>query len=77
MDTINISLPQQLKLQANQLIDMGFYASFSDLVRTSLRNTLSQSKFDILAAQAIREYQSGKTKVLKNEKDIDTFLKSF
>jgi len=77
MNTINISLPEQLKMQANQLIDMGFYASFSDLVRTALRQTINQSQYDIWANQAKKEAKSGKIKPLSSKKDIDNFLKNF
>lgn len=77
MNTINISLPEQLKMQANQLIDMGFYASFSDLVRTALRQTINQSQYDIWANQAKKEAKLGKIKPLSTKKDIDNFLKNF
>jgi Arc/MetJ-type ribon-helix-helix transcriptional regulator len=40
MKTINISLPDKLKSQADNLIKSGYYASFSDLVRTALRHEL-------------------------------------
>jgi len=40
MKTINISLPDKLKTQADNLIRAGYYASFSDLVRTALRSVL-------------------------------------
>ncbi len=76
MNTINISLPQQLKTQADQLIDMGFYASFSDLVRTALRQTISQSQYDIWADIAKTEAKLGKIKPLKTKKDIDNFLEN-
>jgi len=42
MKTINISLPDKLKTQADNLIRAGYYASFSDLVRTALRETISK-----------------------------------
>jgi Arc/MetJ-type ribon-helix-helix transcriptional regulator len=40
MTTINISLPDKLKKQADKLIKDGYYASFSDLVRTGLRQMI-------------------------------------
>jgi predicted nucleotidyltransferase len=40
MTTINISLPDKLKNFADQQINGGYYASFSDLVRTALRQLL-------------------------------------
>ena len=42
MKTINISLPDKLKTQADNLIRAGYYASFSDLVRTALRETIAK-----------------------------------
>jgi len=74
MATINISLPSQLKAQADDLIGKGYFASFSDLVRTALRNTLEESPYDSLVREAIRDHPLGKTKVLKTKKDIDDFI---
>ena len=76
MTTINISLPEKLKSQAEELIEKGFYASFSDIVRHSLRNTVSKSRYDLLTELAIEEEKQGKLKVLKTPKDIDNFVKS-
>lgn len=45
--TINISLPNQLKAQADKLVKYGFYASFSDLVRTALRREIERHKDEI------------------------------
>lgn len=44
MSTINISLPDKLKKEADKLIKAGYYSSFSDLVRTALRKLLAQDK---------------------------------
>lgn len=74
MDTINISLPSQLKGQADNLIKQGYFASFSDLVRTALRKVLMENTYDKLALEAIRDYRLGKTKALRTKKDIDAFL---
>ena len=40
MTTVNISLPEKLKADADSLIAAGYYASFSDLVRDSLRKVV-------------------------------------
>lgn len=40
MSTINISLPDKLKNVADQQIQAGYYVSFSDLVRTAIRQLL-------------------------------------
>jgi Arc/MetJ-type ribon-helix-helix transcriptional regulator len=42
MKTINISLPDKLKSQADNLIKSGYYASFSDLVRTAMREVMAK-----------------------------------
>jgi len=42
MKTINISLPDKLKTQADNLIRAGYYASFSDLVRTAIRQVMTK-----------------------------------
>lgn len=44
MKTINISLPDKLKTQADNLIRAGYYASFSDLVRTAIREVMVKQK---------------------------------
>ena len=43
MKTINISLPGQLKIEAEELVEKGYYASFSDMVRTALRKLLDDN----------------------------------
>jgi len=75
MHTINISLPAQLKSQADNLIQAGYFASFSDLVRTALRQTLADSRYESWASEAIGEQQDGKTLVLRDKKSIDSYLK--
>lgn len=76
MDTINISLPSQLKGQADSLIKKGYFASFSDLVRTAIRKVLAENKYDRLVAEALRDHRLGRTKVLRTKKDIDEFIES-
>ena len=74
MDTINISLPTQLKAQAEALIDQGHYASFSDIVRNALRLIIRSNYYDDLAQEAVADYRKGKTKALRTKKDIDAFV---
>ncbi|NQS89579.1 type II toxin-antitoxin system ParD family antitoxin [Patescibacteria group bacterium] len=74
MATINISIPEQLKSESETLVRSGYYASFSDLVRDSLRHLLEKSKFDLLANQAKKELKKGKATVLDSNKAIDEFL---
>ncbi len=75
MDTINISLPSQLKSQAEALIKQGYFASFSDLVRTALRQVIVEDTYNKSAKEAEREYKQGKTKSLRTKKDIDEYVK--
>jgi len=76
MTTINISLPDKLKEQAESLVDKGLYASFSDLVRDALRQTISKSRYDLWAEEAKEDLRKGRAKVLKSQKDIDEYIKS-
>ena len=43
MSTINISLPDKLKAVVDEQVKSGYYASFSDLVRTAIRQLLLPS----------------------------------
>lgn len=76
MQTINISLPVKLKKQAQELVKSGIYASFSDLVRDSIRQTIKMSRYDLLAEEAKKEEREGKIKPLKTKKDIEDFVNS-
>ena len=76
INTINISLPSQLKEDAESLILAGQYASFSDLVRTAIRGLLTESKYDLLAKEAMKDYQTGRAKVLSNKAEIKRYLTS-
>ena len=76
MDTINISLPAKLKSQANSLVKRGFYASFSDLVRDSVRKAIERNKFDLWAEEAKQDLKTGKAAVLKSDKEIEKFVES-
>jgi len=76
IDTINISLPSQLKQEAEGLITGGHFVSFSDLVRTALRKLLAESKYDLWAQVAINDYQKGKAKELSSKKEIEKYLDS-
>jgi len=74
MKTINISLPLQLKKDIEKLIEFGFFASFSDAVRASLRKTFDGKKYDMYFEEAKRDVQRGKIKPLATDKDIDMFV---
>lgn len=76
MTTINISLPDKLKDQAQELVKVGFYASFSDLVRDSLRQLVKRNRYDLLAEEAKEDLKKGRATVLKNKKEIEKYMKS-
>ena len=77
MNTINISLPEKLKQEADAAVKEGYFASFSDFARTAFRKTLSEYKLDRLVAEAKREHKAGKTTVLKTDKDIENYFAKF
>lgn len=74
MTTINISLPEQLKNDADLLVREGFYVSFSDLVRDSLRSILANARYEKIYRQAKKDYKDGKAIVLKNKSDINSLF---
>lgn len=75
MSTINISIPAKLKSQAELLVKSGFYVSFSDLVRDSLRRLVEKNKYDLWVDEAKKDMKKGKAVVLKSVKDIDHYIK--
>lgn len=75
MATINISLPTQLKAQADALINQGHYASFSDIVRSALRLIIRTNHYDQMVQEAVEDHRLGKTKVLRTKKDIHEYLR--
>lgn len=76
MITINISLPDKLREQANKLIKKGYYASFSDLTRTAIRKLTSQNKLDLLLEEAKRDIKQGRAVTLDTQENIDRFIDS-
>ena len=75
MTTINISLPEKLKEDAESLISGGLYSSFSDLVRDSLRNVIAKNKYDLWYEEAKDDERAGRSVILKSKKDIDNYFK--
>ena len=75
INTINISLPTQLKSEAEKLIESGYFVSFSDLTRTAIRK-LVESKYDYLIEEAKTDHAKQKLSVMSNEKDIDNYFKN-
>lgn len=73
--TVNISLPINLKKEADFLVSTGDYASFSDFMRTAARLALKE-KYKSMVEEAKRDEALGLTKVLKSKEDIDNFVNS-
>ncbi len=73
-NTINISLPAQLKIQADQAINDGHFASFSDLVRTGIRKLLNNDRYEQMWQQAKTDHVNNDTKVLQNKEDINKYF---
>jgi len=76
MNTINISLPDQLKSQAQALIKQGHYVSFSDLVRDALRRVIEKNQYDIWAQQAKEEVKKRQAVILKSPPEVDKYIES-
>jgi len=75
MTTINISLPEQLKKEADTLIGAGYYVSFSDLVRDGLRNIIDTRRYDRWDKEAKQDEKEGRATILKSKKDIANYFK--
>ena len=76
MTTINISLPEKLKEQAQTLVEEGFYASFSDLVRDSIRELIAENRYNLWFKEAREDLKKGRARQLRNKKEIDGYIKS-
>jgi len=74
VNTINISLPTKLKEAADALVASGEYASFSDLARSAIRQTILDKKYRAMIDEAKKERLEGEGKLLKNRDDIDSFI---
>ncbi len=77
MATINISIPDKLREQAQLLIKAGVYVSFSDFVRDSMRQALKRDKYEIVFERAMKDEKEGKAIKLESDKDIDDYVNSF
>jgi Arc/MetJ-type ribon-helix-helix transcriptional regulator len=76
MSVINISLPSKLKTDGQKLVEEGHFVSFSDLMRTALRDLLAKNKYDQWAKEAKDEYKRGKSIVLESKEDINKYIDS-
>ena len=81
MTTVNISLPDNIYNDAKKLLAKRGYASFSELIRDTLRGVLYPRltengftpEFEEEILKAVKE-SAGKSKVWRSEKDIDKFF---
>lgn len=73
--TINISLPKKLKEAADALITGGEYASFSDLARSAIRQTVLDRKYNAMVERARQEEALGLSTVISNKEELDAYLK--
>lgn len=76
MNTINISLPLQLKKDAQKLVDRGLYASFSDLVRDSLRHVIAKDKYDRMAQEAMQAKRKGGGVSFEDKRELAKYFES-
>lgn len=76
INTINVSLPSELKKEADGLILSGHFVSFSDLVRTAIRKLLTESKYDLMTKEAKKEFEKGETKSLNSKTEVKNFVNS-
>lgn len=74
MATINVSIPDKLKQKAEKLVQEGYYSSFSDMVRYSIRKTIEANIYDLLGDEAEKELAEGKGTILRSKKDIEDFV---
>ena len=75
MATINISLPITLKSQAENAVGLGLYSSFSDFVRTAMREHLAAIKYNVWAEEAKKEMKEGKGTLIKTDAELDAYFK--
>ena len=77
MATVNISLPDKLKQQADSLVKNGYYASLSDLIRHSLRTVITDAyQYQQWVEEAKKDLKQKQAVVLKSPQDIDTYIDS-
>ncbi len=75
MATINISLPTTLKSQAENAVGLGLYSSFSDFVRTAMREHLAAIKYNVWAEEAKKEKREGKGTIIKSDAELDAYFR--
>lgn len=75
MSRITVSLPEKLKEQTRRLVDLGYFSSLSDAVRSALRDKAKETKYELLAQEAKEELKSNQAIILKDEQDIEKYLK--
>ena len=72
--TVNISLPTNLKKEADSYVARGDFASFSDFVRTTMRDALRDMRFKSIIEESKREEDLGTATILNGPEEIDKFM---
>ncbi|HCC84212.1 MAG TPA: hypothetical protein DEP87_00795 [Candidatus Pacebacteria bacterium] len=70
----NISLPPKLRDSAQVLINQGYYASFSDLVRDSLRQLLERQNLTQEIYQVKQDLTTGAAKTIASTQELKQCL---
>jgi Arc/MetJ-type ribon-helix-helix transcriptional regulator len=77
MATVNISLPDKLKQQADSLVKKGYYASLSDLIRHSLRKVITDAhQYQLWVEETKKDLKQKQAVIIKSPKDTDTYIDS-
>lgn len=74
MVTLNISLPEKLRDQVDELIEQGHYVSVSDAIRTALRDMVTNSLIEKWVKEAKHDVKMGQAVILKSKSDITKYM---
>ncbi|HYD34533.1 MAG TPA: type II toxin-antitoxin system ParD family antitoxin [Vitreimonas sp.] len=74
MSTVNVSLPNKLKQEAESLVSEGEFVSFSDVIRTALRQFLTNRKHETWLNQAKQEELTHTIKTLNSLRQTTEYL---
>lgn len=66
---VNISLPNEMSLVIDRMVDSGRFASKSEFIRSLLRDWMENNLYRELEGSR-KEFVSGKGKLLKSLKDL-------
>lgn len=77
--TLNVSIPKPLVDRAKEQVKKGYYASFSEVVRTALRELLvpqvpefkMSKRMEKIVELGLKEYREGKIKPISSLKELE------